>query len=313
MRESSNVMRFVFIGLAAMAFIAGFLYKEGALGKKPRARRDIPHIKIDSYIKPIDPAKIGYRELPHFELELKNASAMAVGKKGNIYIGGESGFALLDSSGKHMLLTDLSRPVKSIAVSPGGTIFIGDTDRVRVLDKNGRESSSWEPFSDVAFITSIAATDEYLFAADARNRVIWRYTHDGTVSGTIGKKDKAAGIKGFFIPGPFFDIATAYEEELWAVNPGRHALENYTLDGRLQTSWSKSSIDIDGFCGCCNPTHFALMPDGAFITAEKGIPRVKIHEPSGALRTVVAGSNLFVEGTLIAVRIFVKKEKEAGN
>lgn len=43
----------------------------------------------------------------------------------------------------------------------------------------------------------------------------------------------------------------------------------------------------DGFCGCCNPTHFALLPDGGFVTAEKGIVRVKVYGPDGKLRAFV--------------------------
>ena len=31
------------------------------------------------------------------------------------------------------------------------------------------------------------------------------------------------------------------------------------------------------FFGCCNPAQLAVLPDGRFVTAEKGIPRVKIY------------------------------------
>ena len=53
---------------------------------------------------------------------------------------------------------------------------------------------------------------------------------------------------------------------------------------------------IDGFSGCCNPSHIALLADGAFVTAEKGLPRVKIHNIDGSLRCVVATPDQFEEG-----------------
>ncbi|MBM3243119.1 hypothetical protein FJZ31_43220, partial [Candidatus Poribacteria bacterium] len=47
------------------------------------------------------------------------------------------------------------------------------------------------------------------------------------------------------------------------------------------------SMDIDGFCGCCNPVNFAMLPDGRFVTCEKGLPRVKIYDADGTFSGVV--------------------------
>ena len=57
-------------------------------------------------------------------------------------------------------------------------------------------------------------------------------------------------------------------------------------------------MEIEGFCGCCNPSHFAILEDGSFVTSEKGIPRVKIYDRLGRLASVVAGSDRFDEGTV---------------
>ncbi len=40
------------------------------------------------------------------------------------------------------------------------------------------------------------------------------------------------------------------------------------------------------------------MPDGSFVTAEKGLPRVKIHNLDGSLRCVVAAPDQFDEGVV---------------
>ncbi len=47
------------------------------------------------------------------------------------------------------------------------------------------------------------------------------------------------------------------------------------------------------FFGCCNPAHFAVLSDGRFVTAEKGLPRIKIYSPQGKFECVVAGQEQF--------------------
>ena len=56
-------------------------------------------------------------------------------------------------------------------------------------------------------------------------------------------------------------------------------------------------MSIDGFSGCCNPVHIALLPDGSFVTSEKGILRIKIHNPVGELADVVALPDQFDSDT----------------
>lgn len=86
--------------------------------------------------------------------------------------------------------------------------------------------------------------------------------------------------------------------ELWAVNTGRHALEAYNSKGEQISTWERTSMSIEGFSGCCNPSSIAMLSDGSFVTAEKGLERVKIHLPSGDFKSVVAAPELFEEGTV---------------
>ena len=163
----------------------------------------------------------------------------------------------------------------------------------------------WPGPAEKAYLTSIDADIWYVYVADAGSRRIWRYRKEGGDPLEIGKKDWANGVRGFNIPSPFFDIAISRADgSLWAVNPGFHALENYRPDGMPLTSWESSGMRIEGFSGCCNPAHFALLPDGGFVTAEKGLPRVKIHNVDGSLRCVVAAPDRFdedAEGLDVAV------------
>ena len=57
-------------------------------------------------------------------------------------------------------------------------------------------------------------------------------------------------------------------------------------------------MDIEGFCGCCNPTDIALLPDGKVVTGEKGLPRVKVYRQDGAFDAVVAEQSAFVPGSV---------------
>jgi hypothetical protein len=54
-------------------------------------------------------------------------------------------------------------------------------------------------------------------------------------------------------------------------------------------NWGKGGREIGQFLGCCNPTDFAIFPDGRFVTAEKGVPRVKVYSKEGEFINVVAG------------------------
>jgi len=103
--------------------------------------------------------------------------------------------------------------------------------------------------------------------------------------------------EGFIVPSPYFDVALAGKDRLWIVNPGRRRVELYTFDGSLLAHWGKASFKIEGFCGCCNPTHIAVLPSGHLVTSEKGLARVKVYTPGGELASVVAPPAAFAGGT----------------
>ena len=159
------------------------------------------------------------------------------------------------------------------------------------------QKGSWDIINDRVVITSIAIADSSVFVADAGNKIVYHFDLAGNLINEIGRKDSTQGILGFFIPSPYFDVAIGRDDELWAVNSGRHQLEAYNSDGHLISSWVKRSMTLDGFSGCCNPSHIAILPDGSFVTSEKGLVRVKILGPSGALKSVVAGPDQFEEET----------------
>ncbi|MCD4737286.1 MAG: hypothetical protein K8R53_14680, partial [Bacteroidales bacterium] len=136
-----------------------------------------------------------------------------------------------------------------------------------------------------------------IFIADAGEKIVHHYNLKGEPLNKIGRKNKEKGIPGLFIPSPYFDLLIGRDNELWVVNPGRHAFEAYKKNGELISSWTRTSMQLDGFSGCCNPTHIAMLSDGSFVTSEKGLVRVKIHSPSGDFKCVVAQPDQFDKET----------------
>jgi DNA-binding beta-propeller fold protein YncE len=182
-----------------------------------------------------------------------------------------------------------------LAVTSDEKIIIAYRNYFGLYSKNGEQVWVTDPLNQRTVITAIAVSDRLLFVADAGNRVVYRYDTEGNLLGHFEGKTGGKDLHGFIIPSPNFDLEINDDGELWVVNPGKHALENYTHDGNLRAFWENSSMKIDGFSGCCNPAHFAFLPNGSFVTSEKGLVRIKIHKPSGEFLSVVAPPEKFKE------------------
>lgn len=256
-----------------------------------RARRVEPGPAFAYSLDPflvVDESLIHYEETGRIVPPIPNPSAIAIAPDGALLVGGEQGIAVLPEG----RILPLPETPGCLAIDEDGTVFAGLGDRILILSPDA-SVATWPAPRDRARITSIAVDDRHLFAADAGNRRVWRYDRSGGPPFEIGARDPQRGIRGFHVPSPFFDIAIGPDGSVWAVNPGYHALENYRPDGSLISFWERSSFAIEGFSGCCNPAHFALMPDGSFVTSERGIARVKIHNADGSLRSVVAAPDQF--------------------
>ena len=181
-------------------------------------------------------------------------------------------------------MIDLSGEPRCLTISDDGRIYVGMKDHVEVLDAQGKPVASWEPLGDEAVLTSIARHKDDVFVADAGHRIVLHYDTAGTLVGHIGEKDPDRTSRALSFPVPHFDLAVSRDGLLRVADPGRNRIETFTLDGDLEFSWGERSVGIKGFCGCCNPVSFALLPDGGFVTAEKGLVRVKVYNSDGGLR-----------------------------
>jgi hypothetical protein len=175
-----------------------------------------------------------------------------------------------------------------MAVAADGEILLGMTDHIETLGPDGKPKAVWPSLGERAHLTSIAVDEENVYAADAGNRVVVRLSREGQLVNTIGQEDPSKDIPGFIVPSPCFDVAFDNTGALWAVNPGKHGIENYRGTGELVTAWYRPSMEAEGFSGCCNPSHIAFRSDGSLVTAEKGLARVKVYSVDQKLMGFVA-------------------------
>jgi hypothetical protein len=249
------------------------------------------------FFKKSDSALHHYSQWRQINPALDQLYAVAIGLENQLYISGDTRIVELNLQGDLLSTIDCGEPVRALAVDSNGDIFLGMQDHVEIYNRVGLLKAKWDTLGAKAFITSIAIGEQHLFVADAGNRIVWKYNRTGALQARIGDKDETRDIPGFLIPSPYFDVAVDPDGFLWAANTGLHSLENYTVEGSLRSTWGSFSMNMEGFCGCCNPTHFAIMKDGSFVTSEKGIPRVKIFNRIGELVSVVADAGMFTEGT----------------
>ena len=240
-----------------------------------------------------DPKLVLYKETGAIPLRSKEARAVAVGPDGTVLVAGEKAIARFKPGGDPDRVFTLNDTPRCLAMAGDGLLYAGMKDRVVVLDREGKPQSEWPGLNAKTVLTCLAVTEQDVFAADAGNRLVLRYDRSGKPIGQIGRKDAARNVPGFVVPSPYFDCAVGPEGLLWVANPGQHRLEAYTLAGDFELSWGEFGNDLKRFCGCCNPAHFAMLPDGRFITSEKGLVRVKLYSPKGQFEGVVAGSDQF--------------------
>ena len=251
--------------------------------------------KLDTErIKAVDPGLVTFRETRNYRIDADQAGAIAVaGEK--IYLTADTFLQVFDQAGKQILRIDLPEPASCLEVNGKGDMVVGFRQAIACYSAAGTAIWRSESLDERAVITALALKDQTIFVADAGNRSIHRFTAEGSYVDSFEGKTSIEGNHGFIVPSPYFDLGVNRDGELWVVNPGKHALENYTDEGKLRSFLENISPEIEGFSGCCNPAHIAILDDGSFLTSEKGVVRIKIHMPSGELSTVVAPPDKFKE------------------
>jgi hypothetical protein len=246
-----------------------------------------------SHLQKTDPKLIAYEEAARWKAPRPEPRRIAIAPDDTLYLCCGNYLVAVDASGQPRLEIAASDPTRCCAVAADGTIFLGLRDRVEVFSADGRRQIAWEALGKKAWLTGLALTEDRVYAADAGNRVLLAYDRSGKLLRRIGQKDPERNVPGFVIPSPYFSVTVARDGLLRVNNPGRHRMELYTSEGDFEGAWGVTSMGIAGFCGCCNPINFALLPDGRYLTCEKGLPRVKLYSATGEFESVVAGVESF--------------------
>jgi len=282
---------------------------------------------IDNF-KKIDKSFLTYKEEIPIKIDSTLYFSITIDKEDRLYVSVDKKILVFDAQKNLISSFAIDESAYCLESDKNGDLYLGMADHVEVFDESGKRKANWESLGSEAIITSIAATEDYVYVADAGNLVVWKYDNQGNRIAEIGRKNEKKDIPGFIIPSPYFDVEIDSDGLLWVANTGRHSLENYSKDGGFRSKWGEPSMAVEGFAGCCNPSHFTMLEDGSFVTAEKGIARIKVYNRLGNLQAVVAGPDEFIEGTVDldlaidskqrifaldnkkkAIRIFSKKEE----
>ena len=261
------------------------------LNNRPDRRSANPYALEIEHFKDVDPQLISHKETRNLSLgSLKGSALNILGREtvcGGRFIPGDHGARWFFDRKDLRLIPDPIMP-------SGGqeAVFVGYKSYVAQYDREMELVKRWGDLGERAVITNLAGNGEKVYVADAGNRKVTIYNQEGEVLGAFEGKSESEAGHGFIVPSANFDLAVNDFGELWVVNPGKHAMENYSDDGRMRGFWENASFDIDGFLGCCNPARITVMDDGSFVTSEKGMVRIKIYDQSGQLLSVVAPPDL---------------------
>lgn len=286
MKNKGIIIFLIILAVVIVAVIVGDF-----LSSRPEKSGANPFKYDVDQFKNVDPELILYKETKNFNIGFESPSGISIFNN-LIYLTGDKKVNVIDPSGKLVKEFNLEGTPNCIHAADG-KIFVAYETYLTIYDSEGNLINKVEGFNENSYLKSIAVKGTEIFVADAGQRLIYRLSEDGEVLGSFDGKSSDEDF-GFIVPSPYFDLAFNAEGDLWVVNPGMHSLENYDEDGDLRTFWKNTSMETSGFSGCCNPAHFTFLPDGSFVTSEKGMVRIKIYKPSGEFFGVVAAPNKFV-------------------
>lgn len=245
---------------------------------------------VDEF-KNVPEEQILYKETKNFKAGFEKPKAITI-ENNLIYILGDQKLKIIDLSGKLLNEVSFDEEPHTVEVS-SSRIYIAFEKQIRIFDYNLDLQGKWDLTDENSYITAIAATNSEAFIADAGIRKIHRFSLEGEKLNEFEGKVSEDALHGFIVPSPYFDIDINEYGDLWVVNPGLHTLENYTAEGRLREHWKASGAQTKNFSGCCNPAHYCFLPDGSFVSSEKGLVRIKVYKPSGEFLGVVAAPSKF--------------------
>ena len=271
------------LAIAAIVGIGGYLVAV-ELFKQPQ---DVGRLERER-----TPEKwIAHRRSAEFASGLKKLWGIALEPDGTVLACGDGGLKRFDRQGKELAVLIGDRLVRAVAPRRAGGLYAVVGSSVLILDRDGKQTAEWKPWPaerPEPTLSAVEEAGEHVFVAEIDPRggqktgQIHRLSLAGEHQLAFGHRS-TAGKDSLNIPGPYLDIDWR-EGRLYVTNPGRHRVHMYSADGTLEQTAGVPSWSGVGFSGCCNPSSVTTLGGGVFVTAEKGLPRIKrMSEAEGLL------------------------------
>lgn len=213
-------------------------------------------------------------------------TSVAVAPDGKIFLGGDSFVKAVNNDLNDLWKLDTEQKITSLSVS-GDTVFASTTETILLVSTSGKLLAEWGPYEGNSIITSVSAGKDIVAVADAGTRRVYILGKNGEMRSMMGQSEEQ-----FVIPSAYFDVALS-DNQLFAANTGNRRVETWTTEAKKLSQFGEPGTAPGAFCGCCNPAHFAVIPQG-FVTAEKGINRIKILDRNGDFIEFVSAQNEFI-------------------
>jgi hypothetical protein len=235
-----------------------------------------------------------------FFVDIGKLSSIAITDNDLILCAGDSFLACYDIEFNLLWQQAVDESIYALAESEG-VIYAAGHEEIMVFDSTGQLLEKWGPYDDGALLTGISANQNYVAFADAGNQLVFVTDKRGALKSIVGHPGNQ-----FIIPSAYFDVIISDYDTLIIANTGKRNIEFRTIKGDLIRSIGEEGDEFENFCGCCNPSHIDILPDGNIVTAEKGINRLKITRPDGSFLEPVAQPEHFAAS--IPLDISVSRE-----
>ena len=193
----------------------------------------------------------------------------------------------LSMEGTVRLEKSFSRPVRALAFDRQGRLLVGMGAEIQQLSSQDLSLEQRFTFPAKSLITGIVDTEASLVAIDSSHQKLWKIDREEK---SVLELMKLSSVK---IPAEFFHIRANQSGQILVGNPSRHRIESFSGDGTPLSRFGQKSRTLAGFSGCCNPVSFVVRADGSVVTAEQGIPRIKLYSAEGKFEKMILGPAAF--------------------
>jgi len=191
------------IVLALLAVVVAFIIVFDFIKNRPGKNLENPYEFDVSEFSKVDPSDMISNEYRTVQLPEGKYRGVAY-YNGLIYVVADNKLMSLDGNG--IITMEVGLEDSPTAITVGKDIWIAFTDYVAKYDFLGNRIETWEGYGSRSYITSIASYNDYVYVADAGNRVIYQFGTDGSLIRRIGDKDAVTEFMGFVIPSPHMDV-----------------------------------------------------------------------------------------------------------